>query len=200
LNCLLLTESYSFSEYGCIKVQPRQFSEVAALYSSDMTPVYSGGLIYEYSWEGVIIPSSQAGYGIVDVKGGDVKERPDFTALQSAFRKTPIPSGDGGYKMDNKASACPDQSPHWKANASLPAIPEGAVKFMSHGAGRGPGFKSDPDGSQWKGTPSTGPWKPIQAESDRGKVSSSSSKSAAVAILPPRIPLVVFAMIVLYGM
>jgi hypothetical protein len=37
-----------FSEYGCNKVMPRVFDEVAALYSSQMTAL-SGGLVYEYS-------------------------------------------------------------------------------------------------------------------------------------------------------
>jgi hypothetical protein len=37
-----------FSEYGCNKVMPRVFDEVAALYSNQMTAL-SGGLVYEYS-------------------------------------------------------------------------------------------------------------------------------------------------------
>jgi 1,3-beta-glucanosyltransferase GAS5 len=166
-----------------------------------MTPVYSGGLIYEYSWEGVIIDSSQAGFGIVGISGSSAKERPDFTALQSAFKKTPIPSGDGGYKPDHKASTCPGEGPHWKANTSLPAIPQGAVKFMSAGAGPAPGFKSDPDGSQWKGTPSTGSWAPIQAGSDNSKASSTPSKpakSAAIAIPLPSCSLILLGVALLY--
>lgn len=39
-----------FSEYGCNKIMPRIFAEVAALYSKEMT-VMSGGLVYEYSQE-----------------------------------------------------------------------------------------------------------------------------------------------------
>jgi hypothetical protein len=192
-----LISSHSFSEYGCIKVQPRLFSDVAALYSSDMTSVYSGGLIYEYSWEGIIIDSSKAGFGIVDVNGNSTKERPDFTALQSAFKKTPIPLGNGGYQTINKASTCPGEGPHWKANASLPTIPQGAVKFMTQGAGPGPGFKSDPDGSQWKGTPSTGSWKLIQASGDDSKASSTVStpvKSGALANSLPNLSFVLLGM------
>jgi hypothetical protein len=168
-----------------------------------MTPVYSGGLIYEYSWEGVIKSDSHAGYGIVDISGSSIKERPDFTALQSAFKKTPIPSDDGGYRAENKASICPKMGPHWKANNSLPAIPQGAVKFMSQGAGPGPGFKSDPDGSQWKGTPSTGSWTLIQAGSDNGKNSSTSSKpakSAALAIPLPNFLFMLLGMVLVYKM
>lgn len=38
------------SEYGC-NINTRKFEEVAALYSTQMTAVYSGGLVYEYSQE-----------------------------------------------------------------------------------------------------------------------------------------------------
>jgi len=40
-----------FSEYGCNEVMPRTFTEVGAIYSSPMTEVFSGGLVYEYSEE-----------------------------------------------------------------------------------------------------------------------------------------------------
>ncbi|KAI5283262.1 beta-glucanosyltransferase, partial [Ascosphaera aggregata] len=46
------------SEYGC-NTNTRKFEEVAALYSTKMTGVYSGGLVYEYSQE-------DSNYGLVE--------------------------------------------------------------------------------------------------------------------------------------
>jgi hypothetical protein len=54
----LRTEEFStynvpafFAEYGCNTVQPRTFSEVLALYGNEMTPVWSGGIVYEWFQE-----------------------------------------------------------------------------------------------------------------------------------------------------
>ena len=136
------------SEYGCIKPD-RQFKEVASLFSSDMSAVYSGGLAYEYSEEGT-------NYGLVKIQNGKVEEAGDFKDLQTALDGVKDFSGDGGYNPDKITSECPQRNaPDWDVEIeALPATPEKAKAYMKDGAGKGPGFGGD--GSQGSGTPSSG--------------------------------------------
>ncbi|KAI5254255.1 beta-glucanosyltransferase [Aureobasidium subglaciale] len=134
------------SEYGC-NTNTRKFEEVSALYNSEMTGVYSGGLVYEYSEEG-------SNYGLVTISGDTVTPKSDFTYLQAAFANNTAPSGDGGYKSSGTASSCPPNSDTWNTGdftgENLPAMPSDAKKYMTSGAGTGPGLTGD--GSQNSGT------------------------------------------------
>lgn len=160
------------SEYGC-NTNTRKFEEVASLYSTDMTAVYSGGLVYEYSQEA-------SNYGLVEISGSSVSTLPDFDALQSALSGTSSPSGDGGYNSTGGASGCPAySSPNWLVkNDNLPAIPDGAKKFMTSGAGTGPGLTGA--GSQNAGGASTG-----TATAGSGSATSTSGSQNAAGALRP---------------
>jgi 1,3-beta-glucanosyltransferase GAS5 len=159
------------SEFGCI-TNARNFQEIATLYSSQMTSVYSGGLVYEYSEEG-------SGYGLVNIKGNSVSETSDFKALQQALAKTK-PSGDGGYKANGSPSKCPQRSHTWEVTdftgEELPSIPDGAKKYMGSGAGKAPGL--DGPGSQNAGGTSTG-----TASAGSGAVATASGSSIAVPMM-----------------
>lgn len=172
---------YSLSEYGCNK-NDRQFNEVAALYSTNMTSVYSGGLVYEYSQE-------ESDYGLVEINGDSVTELTDFTTLKNAFSKTANPSGDGGYKSSGKASTCPSESKTWNVTISsdqLPAFPSDAQTYLKEGAGDGAGLKG-------AGSQSSGSSDASLANEASGAVTSgattataspSASKGAAAALQP----------------
>lgn len=140
----------SLSEFGCVENPPRTWGELGALYSDQMSSVYSGGLVYEYTM-------AENKFGVVEINGGSVKELPEFSTLAAAFKNNPAPSSNGGAKDNLPASACPASSTMWKVqNDSLPVMPDGAKKFFQNGAGSGPGIKTGDKGSQWAGTPSVG--------------------------------------------
>lgn len=180
-------EDYSkpifLSEFGCI-TNTREWGEIASLYHTNMTGVYSGGLVYEYTVE----PN---GYGIVEV-GSDGKITPnaDFDRLKAAYEKTDNPTGDGGYKQSGSASECPAESEEWEVEGtSLPAIPTGAVKFMTSGAGTGPGL--DGDGSHFAGEPSestatAGSGNPTRTPNGNSSANSNSQGAAAAVDVPVR--------------
>jgi hypothetical protein len=159
------------SEYGC-NTNTRKFEEVTSLYSTDMTSVYSGGLVYEYSEEG-------SKYGLVTISGGKVSENADFAALVSAFKGTANPTGDGGYNSTGGASGCPAKSSTWNVTSNaLPAIPSAAAAMMKTGAGKGAGLTGT--GSQNAGGTSTGTATPGSGSvTATGTGSASTSKSAA---------------------
>ncbi|OTB07001.1 glycoside hydrolase family 72 protein [Hypoxylon sp. CI-4A] len=170
------------SEWGCT-TNTRDFSELGALMGDDMTGVYSGGLLYEYSKEG-------NAFGIVEISDGDVSEGDDYPKLKSALSKYPAPTGDGGFTKTTTSAACPTVDDIWDLGdfgpSNLPAIPEGAVKYMTEGAGDGPGLKGD--GSQNAGGTSTG-----TASAGSGSVTATASGDSGSGRPAPPMDLGVFA-------
>ncbi|CAB46773.1 1,3-beta-glucanosyltransferase gas4 [Schizosaccharomyces pombe] len=124
------------SEFGCNTVEinddttpNRPFTEIEAIYSHDMTPVFSGGLVYEYSAE----PNH---YGLVVIDKDDERRvSRNFITLMKQYAKTPNPKGDGGYKKAGSPSKCPANSTQFNAWEKLPEMPEGAKIYMEKGAG-----------------------------------------------------------------
>jgi len=93
-----------FSEYGCNLVRPRIFQETTALYSEQMTGVFSGGLVYEFTQE-------PADYGIVEIaaNGKDVSLLEEFDNLKkvtTVVKNPDIPSD----ATENDRPACKDPS------------------------------------------------------------------------------------------
>ncbi|CAI7616185.1 unnamed protein product [Penicillium glandicola] len=169
------------SEYGC-NTNTRKFEEVTALYSTKMTPVYSGGLVYEYTESG-------SKYGLVEISDDKVTTLDDYTALKSAFDKTENPTGNGGYNSTGGASGCPKmQKPNWDVDSDvLPAMPTPAKKYLTQGAGTAVGFSGK--GSQNAGTASSGNATQgsgdVAAATSGGSAASSTSSEGAAAGLKP---------------
>ncbi|KAL8675403.1 MAG: hypothetical protein Q9168_000234 [Polycauliona sp. 1 TL-2023] len=111
-----------FAEYGCNTKGPRPFDEVQALYGSEMTPVWSGGIVYMYFQE-------SNDYGLVSVGSDDKATKlPDFTALSSQLAKiTPTGVAMSAYSPSNKPQSCPQQGSDWDASEKLPPSPNNAV-------------------------------------------------------------------------
>ncbi|KZF18909.1 glycoside hydrolase family 72 protein [Xylona heveae TC161] len=107
-----------FAEYGCNTPSPRKFTEVGALYGSEMTPVWSGGIVYMYFQEA-------NDYGLVSIDGNSVSKLDDFTALSSQIAKvTPTGVNAASYTPTNtKAQNCPASGTAWQAATALPPTP-----------------------------------------------------------------------------
>ncbi|KAL8765483.1 MAG: hypothetical protein Q9209_007454 [Squamulea sp. 1 TL-2023] len=146
-------------EYGCVEPD-RKFGEVSTLYSSKMSPVYSGGLLYEYTVEGEdgtgAEGDKQSRYGLVKIgSSSSVTEQPDFAAFGTALKAAKTPSGDGGYKPNGAKSECPGRSSTFLVTGDgLPAMPPKAKAFSKDGAGPGVGLAGE--GSQEAGAESPG--------------------------------------------
>ena len=175
------------SEFGCTKTA-RHFQEISTLYSTQMSSVYSGGLVYEYSKEG---DSTQEKFGLVDVSSGTPDELPDFSTLEQAYANASNPSGSGGYKPTGNPSNCPAKSSTWLVGSNaLPAMPAQASQYFSNGAGKGPGLTgpgSQDVGAESSGTATAGSGQPTASGTvgaAAGTGTSTKSGSADAVVIP----------------
>ncbi|CAI4971081.1 AVN_HP_G0124650.mRNA.1.CDS.1 [Saccharomyces cerevisiae] len=110
-----------FSEYGCNEVTPRLFTEVEALYGSNMTDVWSGGIVYMYFEE-------TNKYGLVSIDGNDVKTLDDFNNYSSEINKiSPTSANTKSYSATTSDVACPATGKYWSAATELPPTPNGGL-------------------------------------------------------------------------
>ncbi|KAL7799939.1 carbohydrate-binding module family 43 protein [Trichoderma ceciliae] len=113
-----------FAEYGCnlpSGAADRIFQETAALYSDELSAVFSGGIVYMYFEEA-------NDYGLVTVKGNSVTKLKDFSALQAQVTKAdPKGIDESDYKPTNKAASCPALTADWQASDQLPPTPDASL-------------------------------------------------------------------------
>jgi hypothetical protein len=121
-----------FSEYGCNLVTPRTFTEVAALYSDQMTGVFSGGLIYEYSEE----PNN---YGLVTLNDNDtVSILTDYDNLRDQYSSLDVATIQKGNATATSLKA-PDcqavllSGVNFTTSFDMPARPNGVDDLIRNG-------------------------------------------------------------------
>ncbi|KAL4068413.1 carbohydrate-binding module family 43 protein [Scleroderma yunnanense] len=112
-----------FSEFGCITAgTPRPWTEVGALLSSEMSPVWSGGIAFSY------FPASSAAgqFGMVTISsdGSTVTTSQDFDNLKAQYTaasppNSPSQSGAGSTTYPS----CPAQNSTFLASTQLPPTP-----------------------------------------------------------------------------
>lgn len=174
------------SEFGCNKVTPRKFTEIGTIFSDKMSPVFSGGLVYEYSQE-------KNNYGLVKI-GSDnlsVTELKDFDYLKAEFSSVSMPSGDGGYHTDLPHAECPPVDSKWEASDDIPDTPKGALKYFHGAEPTGHGFDANTqwacvdgnndvdDSSDYSGA--SGSYTPSSRASSSSTKGSSSSQSSSTS-------------------
>ncbi|KAK0639370.1 glycoside hydrolase family 72 protein [Cercophora newfieldiana] len=122
-----------YSEYGCNTPSPRIFTEVGAIYGPEMTDVFSGGVMYEYTQEA-------NNYGLVDIHDdGSITLRPDYYALKGQFAKLDFKTIQGVKPPTGAAPKPPICEPKlittkgFNNNFTLPVLPPGAEEIIDGG-------------------------------------------------------------------
>ncbi|WWC73310.1 uncharacterized protein I206_107277 [Kwoniella pini CBS 10737] len=110
------------SEYGCIFQPPRLWTEVAALFSTPVTDVFSGGIAFSY------FPTSD-GYGMVTFSsdGNSVTTSDDFTRLSTQYNATQPPNSPAQSSVTAGQNDCPNESASLVASNTLPPTPNQGV-------------------------------------------------------------------------
>ncbi|KAI9851323.1 MAG: GMP synthase (glutamine-hydrolyzing) [Thelocarpon superellum] len=121
-----------FSEYGCNAVVPRTFDEVQALYGTQVTPVMSGGLVYQYT-------EDVSNYGLVNVSSnGSAQLRTDYDDLQTQYAKLNLTLLQSTPPSSTKPSvpSCDASlitAPGFNSSFDIPAVPSGGQDLINNG-------------------------------------------------------------------
>jgi 1,3-beta-glucanosyltransferase GAS3 len=124
-----------YSEYGCNKPSPRVFTEVGTIYGSNMTDVFSGGVVYEYAQE-------VSNFGLVSINDdGSADILDDFYTLKSQYAKLDFTQIQGA-KPANTTTPTPPAcnaklitTTGFNDNFTIPVPPPGVQKLIDEGIG-----------------------------------------------------------------
>jgi hypothetical protein len=128
-----------FSEYGCNKPQPRYWNETQVMYGDEMTPVFSGGVVYEYTEE-------DNNYGLVKISDDELQILGDFNRLKNQFAKIDWKDVQSESASDKAPDAptCKSsliEEDGFDTNFTLPTVPDGAKKLIKNGLSPKPSGK-----------------------------------------------------------
>ena len=122
-----------FSEYGCNEVKPRIFQEIGTVYGDQMTGVFSGGLVYEYTME-------ENEFGMVKInEDGSAEVLQDFNTLAEQFKKLDMSKVQGESVSDDapKAPVCEPKlitTENFDKNFTLPPLPfDNSTEILENG-------------------------------------------------------------------
>lgn len=111
-----------FSEFGCVTSPPRLWTEVQALFSDLMSPVWSGGLAFSY----FPATSSAGSFGMVNISadGSTVTPNNDFNTLKAQYNNVSAPNTPSQSNAGSTTfPACPTENSTFLASTTLPPTP-----------------------------------------------------------------------------
>ncbi|KAH6966289.1 Glucanosyltransferase-domain-containing protein [Fusarium venenatum] len=129
-----------FSEYGCIEPSPRYWNETQAIYGKQMSSVFSGGVVYEYTEE-------ENNYGLVKIDDDKVRILGDFNRLKNQFARIKwesVQSNPAGKNSSTKAPECKSsliKDSNFDSNFTIPDVPPKAQDLIDNGIKNKPGGK-----------------------------------------------------------
>ncbi|KAH9926519.1 Glucanosyltransferase-domain-containing protein [Amylocystis lapponica] len=113
-----------FSEFGCNAVTPRTFQDIPTLYSSNMTGVWSGGIIYEYFEQ-----ENAYGLGTLSPDGSTFTTNQDFQNLKNQYSSvSPANVSSSSYTPTiSQPVSCPASNASWPVSTNLPPTPNSGL-------------------------------------------------------------------------
>jgi len=112
-----------FSEFGCITQPARPWTEVGALFSSQMSSDWSGGVAFSY----FPAESAQGQFGMVNISGSTVTTGDDFNNLKAQYAQASPPNSPSAGSSSSSYPACPSTSGTFNASDTLPPTPNEAA-------------------------------------------------------------------------
>lgn len=132
-----------YSEYGCNTPAPRIFTEVPAIYGPQMTGVFSGGIVYQYTQE-------ENKFGLVQLADdGSATLLGDFNTLKDQYAKLDFNAVESVKVTTGSVTATPPvckasliTTENFSTNFTLPAPPPGTPELIQSGVNPRPSGKT----------------------------------------------------------